>query len=107
MNVELCFPIVGHEVPLDHGYLLYCAISRVLPWVHEADWLQILTLPGLQVSQRAVSLEGGSRLRMRAPTDRLTQLLPLAGKRIKIFEGAHTSMLTCGAPQIKALRPSP
>ncbi len=38
MIVDLSFRIVGKTVPLDHGYALYSAITRLLP---AARWLGV------------------------------------------------------------------
>jgi CRISPR-associated protein Cas6 len=33
--VDLAFRMTGTKVPVDHGYALYSAISRLLPEIHE------------------------------------------------------------------------
>jgi hypothetical protein len=33
--VDLAFRLIGNKVPVDHGYALYSAISRLLPVIHE------------------------------------------------------------------------
>jgi hypothetical protein len=35
-KVDLCFPVLGGQIPADHGYLLYSAVSRMLPDAHQA-----------------------------------------------------------------------
>jgi hypothetical protein len=35
--VDLLFPVVGPRLPTDHGYLLYSAMSRVLPCLHDGS----------------------------------------------------------------------
>jgi CRISPR-associated protein Cas6 len=34
--VDLAFRLTGTKVPVDHGYALYSAISRLLPEIHRA-----------------------------------------------------------------------
>jgi len=34
--VDLAFRLTGSKVPVDHGYALYSAISRLLPEIHGA-----------------------------------------------------------------------
>jgi len=34
--VDLAFRLTGSKIPVDHGYALYSAISRVLPEIHGA-----------------------------------------------------------------------
>ena len=36
LYVDLAFRLTGSKVPVDHGYALYSAISRVVPEIHEA-----------------------------------------------------------------------
>jgi len=37
--VDLAFRLTGSKVPVDHGYALYSAISRLLPhWWSEEHW---------------------------------------------------------------------
>jgi CRISPR-associated protein Cas6 len=34
--IDLAFRLTGNKVPVDHGYALYSAISRIVPEIHEA-----------------------------------------------------------------------
>jgi CRISPR-associated endonuclease/helicase Cas3 len=34
--VDLAFRLTGRKVPVDHGYALYSAMSRLLPELHGA-----------------------------------------------------------------------
>ena len=34
--VDLAFRLTGSKVPVDHGYALYSALSRLLPEIHGA-----------------------------------------------------------------------
>src|SRR5262245_37090545 len=34
-TVDLLFPVVGARLPTDHGYVLYGALSRTLPCLHD------------------------------------------------------------------------
>jgi hypothetical protein len=36
-KVDLSFSITGRTIPVDHGFDLYSAVSRVIPEFHEAD----------------------------------------------------------------------
>jgi len=42
--INLIFPILGDKIPLDHGYLLYSAISRQFPIIHDLDEFGIYLL---------------------------------------------------------------
>ncbi len=35
--VDLAFRLTGSKIPVDHGYALYSAISRLLPESHEKN----------------------------------------------------------------------
>ena len=36
--VDLAFRMTGTKVPVDHGYALYSAISRLLPEIHRKKY---------------------------------------------------------------------
>jgi len=100
--VDLCFPVLGSELPMDHGYPLYAALSRLLPALHEisAD-LGIAPIAGQPVANGILRLHARSRLRVRLPRDRIPLLLPLAGK-VLVVAGRR---IRVGAPQVRALEP--
>src|SRR5437867_200292 len=117
--VNISFPIQGHSLHADHGYLLYSAISRItgsagvppapgyagiLPArspLHKADWLAIELISGFPAGRglialnvpQTVSLRSGRRseLRLRIPSDHYHDVLPLAGKRLTKFASAFPS----------------
>jgi CRISPR-associated endonuclease/helicase Cas3 len=103
IHVELHYPVTGATVPSDHGYALYGALSRLVPDIHEADWLAVETLPGTARGDGVTQLDPHATLRLRLPQDHVAQMLPLAGKRLELDGHA----LRLGAPQIFLLRPSP
>ena len=39
--VDLAFRLIGGKVPVDHGYALYSAISRLLPGIHGVKNIEI------------------------------------------------------------------
>jgi CRISPR-associated protein Cas6 len=44
--VDLAFRLTGSKVPVDHGYALYSAISRLLPQIHEAKNIGVHPIRG-------------------------------------------------------------
>jgi CRISPR-associated protein Cas6 len=100
--VELAFPVIGASLPSDHGYAIYSCISRLLPQVHEGDWLAIDTIPGTARGNRTLSINERARLRMRSSHEHIKLLLQLAGKRLEIV-GHHVRL---GIPQVSLLKPS-
>ncbi len=35
--IDLAFPLRGETLPLDHGYALFAASSRVVPALHQGE----------------------------------------------------------------------
>jgi len=112
-SVNISFPLQGQQLPADHGYLVYSAISRAFPALHSVDWLGIEFISGfpsgpgliaLPVAQ-AVSLRStnSAAFRLRIPADHYRDVLPLAGKRLDI--GGH--LIRLGLPVARRLEPAP
>src|SRR5437588_7849503 len=123
--INVSFALSGKQLPADHGYLLYSAISRVTgsagvpPAVrvstasssdrpsaklHKADWLAIELISGFPTGRGLITLpDRGATLRLRIPADHYRDVLPLAGKRLDI--GGHQIRL--GLPVARPLEPAP
>jgi CRISPR-associated protein Cas6 len=111
--VNISFPIQGQQLPADHGYLVYSAISRAFPALHSVDWLGIELISGfpsgpgliaLDVSQAASLRSGrGSTFRLRIPAGHYRDVLPLAGKRLDI----RGHQIRLGLPVARPLEPAP
>lgn len=83
--VDLSFRVVGQSLPLDHGYALYAAVSRVLgPELHESNGIGIFAVRGLPVGDGLLRLDDHSRLMIRTHTDYIPKLLGLAGKQLDV-----------------------
>lgn len=101
--IELSFPALGGEIPLDHGYALYGALSRVLPELHgEGFDAAVAPVHGQAAGDGRLRLDGRSRLRLRLPAERIAAVLPLAGKALEL-DGCR---LRLGVPQVSALEPA-
>jgi CRISPR-associated protein Cas6 len=100
-HVDLAFPVRGRTVPRDHGYALYGAISRLVPSVHGATWIGIHSIAAKLAGPEALTLEPMGTLRVRVPTDKIAELLPLAGATLEIA-GRRVEI---GAPTVHALTP--
>jgi CRISPR-associated protein Cas6 len=104
MKVELHFPVLGNELPLDHGYALYGAVSRLIPRVHQDDIdLAIAPIHGLPIGNGRLRVDERSRLRLRLPAEQIPLLMPLAGKALEV-DGCHIRL---GVPNVVALVPAP
>ncbi len=101
--MDLAFPIVGTSLPLDHGYALYAAISRLLGAdSHGRNSIGIFPVAGIRAEPGQLKLDETSRLRIRTPGERLPLLLKLSGKPLDV--DGHR--LRIGTPQVYALTPA-
>ena len=96
--VELAFPIQGRTLPENNGYLLYAALSRALDG-HLPDGVAVASVGGTPLGDWRIGLDRASWLRLRLPSERVGELLGLAGKFLEV--GNHEVAL--GVPQIRAL----
>lgn len=90
-------------VPADHGYALFGALSRLLPWLHGDPRVGIHPIRGQLVGSRALALTPASTLAFRLPAGLVAGVLPLAGQSLDL-EG---TVLRIGLPRVRALKPSP
>jgi CRISPR-associated protein Cas6 len=102
-SIDLIFPVSGTTIPREHGYVLYAALSRLTPALHEAKDIGIFPIRGTPGGDGMLLLGRLSALRLRVPTDRLPALLPLAGKGIDL-DGNRVHI---GVPRVGALVPAP
>jgi CRISPR-associated protein Cas6 len=104
LTVVVHFPVQGRQLPADHGYALYSAVTRQLPALHGAPWLGLELLSGVPWREGVVVLPTrGAQLRLRVPADRYAAVLPLAGKRLDI--AGH--QLRLGIPTARPLQSAP
>lgn len=102
--IELHFPVLGTEIPADHGYALYGAVSRLVPSIHDDKIpLRIGPIRGSYVGNGLLQVgDRASHLRIRMRPEDLPELLPLAGKKLEL--AGHAVRL--GVPQVQAIVPS-
>ena len=106
MKIDVSFRIIGDQVPLDHGYPLYSSLSRLLPSLHNADWLAIHPINGFALGGHTMRLTPSSRLQLRLPPECLPEVLPLAGKRLTLIAGTRQHSMRLGVPEAYALKPA-
>ena len=99
--VDLSFLLRGTSIPADHGYALYSAISRHLPWLHGDRSVGVHPVQGRLIGQRQLALNELSRLVLRLPASKIPEAICLAGKRLDL-EGA---LLMVGVPTVQSLLP--
>ena len=103
-HISVHFPAQGRQLPADHGYALYSAISRTLPALHRAPWLGVELLSGVPWREGIIVLPTrGGHLRLRLPADKFAAVLPLAGRRLDL--DGHPIRL--GIPSAHPLQPAP
>lgn len=101
---DLAFHVVPDtQIPVDHAYFLYGAISRLIPEVHSENGIAIHPLRGLQIGNRKMALQPSSRLTFRLEAERIPAVLGLSGKKLRIGGEAN---ITVGVPEIRALVPA-
>lgn len=84
MIVDLSFRVRGSEIPVDHGYALYSAVSHVIPFLHGDQAVGIHPINGSLIGGRLLRLNEGSRLTLRIPDAHIRDAMPLSGKRLEV-----------------------
>lgn len=82
--IDLVFPVQGKTVPVDHGFALYGALSRICPSLHQSEDVAIHRIRGKYCGEGLLSLSSISRLKLRIPADKLPVYLSLAGKSLDV-----------------------
>lgn len=104
-TIEVHFPVLGSEIPTDHGYALYSALSHFTKELHgEGRQIQVGPIHGEYSGNGRLRLVAKrSRLRLRLPAEEIPIVLPLAGKRLDL-DGYPIRL---GVPQVLSLIPAP
>jgi CRISPR-associated protein Cas6 len=98
--VDLAFRLTGNKVPVDHGYALYSAISRIVPEIHEAKNVGVHPIRGAYSGNGELILRDSSRLVVRMESEQIGRFLKLAGKKLEI--GSYGFRV--GVPEVRVLR---
>ena len=101
-KVDLSYPVLGKLLPVDHGYALYGAISRVLPVIHEDLEIGLKVVRGRYIGNGLLDISPASELVLRLPISKVGQYLSLAGKKLEVL--VHS--LRVGVPHTRALIPA-
>jgi len=101
--VDVGFPLTGEQLPVDHGYHLFAAISRVLPALHGDQEVGVHPIQGRMCGNRMLQLTRDSRLTIRLHADRIADVLPLAGATLHVAG----NKITLAAPSTAPLLPRP
>ena len=100
-NIDLAFRLIGSTVPVDHGYALYAALSRVVPDLHNTTPVGVHPIRGVYSGNGDLRLSDSSRLVLRLPDGEIQLYLKLAGKVLDV--AGHR--LSIGVPEVRTLSP--
>ncbi len=98
--IDLAFKLMGTKVPVDHGYALYGAISRLVPAIHDAAQIGVHPIRGRYDGTKYLLLGPSSRLVLRMPDTAIPPFIRLAGKTI-VLNGHR---VTIGMPDVRILK---
>lgn len=102
-SIDLRFALLADApIPADHGYLLYSAVSRMMPELHAENDFGIHPIRGRQLGGRTLQLTEHSRLVIRTGADRIARFLPLAGGSLQLLD----RYLRVGVPHVRPLTPA-
>ena len=101
--IDLTFALRGTEIPLDAGYALFAAISRVVESIHGDRRIGVHPIRGMKLKPGRLTLVPESRLKLRLPSEEIGPYLPLAGSTLDL----DGSRLRVGIPRTEALVPAP
>lgn len=106
--VDLSFPVLAADggdiiLPVDHGYMLFSSLCRILPELHGNRQVGIHPLRGRLLGQRRMHVDERARLTFRVPLEQLGSLIRLAGQVLDL----QGTRLALGAPDVHPLRPAP
>lgn len=99
--LDVRFPIIGSVIPADHGYVLFSAISSLVPEFHSAADIGIHHIAGTFTGNRNLHINKTSCLTIRLPEDMVRIVMPIAGRFLKIGDYG----IRLGVPHIRALYP--
>ena len=106
-TLDILFCVTGTEVPIDHGYALFSALSRILEtkedrWMHGNPHIGLHTIRGVHLGNGRRLIDRKSRLGLRLHSDLLPRALKLAGKSLDL-DGCK---LRVGVSDTRALIPA-
>lgn len=102
-TIDLSYKLDGGEIPLDHGYVLFSALSRVVPGLHGDLRVGVHPIRGRRAEAGVLTLDDSSRLRIRLPAEQVAPYITLAGRELDL-EGRKFRV---GMPRVEELNPAP
>lgn len=102
-KIDLIYQIIGKTLPVDHGFALFGAISRLLPEFHDDHLAGLALIRGRYLGDGLLGITPRTRLTLRLPISGIPTYLRLAGKSLDV--AGH--ILHVGVPQTKTLIAAP
>jgi CRISPR-associated protein Cas6 len=68
-TIDLSLAIKGTTIPLDYGYALFGALSRIVPQIHGDRRIGVHPIRSIRQEPRRLTLVAQSRLRVRMPIE--------------------------------------
>lgn len=88
--VDLTFKLRGAPIPLDNGYVIYSALSRICPSLHELKSIGIHPIAGIPTRNNLLEIAAQSRLKIRIFHQHIPLLYPyLAGQAFHIGKNSY------------------
>jgi len=102
--IDLVFPLTGQTLPLDNGYIVYSALSRICPAIHQLENISIHPIAGIPEPSKQLRLTQRSNLQIRLPVDLIPCIYEsLAGQTFSIGQ----NQFQLGIPEYNPLHPFP
>jgi CRISPR-associated protein Cas6 len=101
-KVDMCFQISGKLIPVDHGFALYAAINRLLPFIHDDQDIGIKLIRGRYIGEGLLDISPSSELILRLPKNEVAQYLCITGTKLDV--SGHG--LSIGEPHTRPLIPA-
>jgi CRISPR-associated endonuclease/helicase Cas3 len=102
--IDLVFSLTGQTLPLDNGYIVYSALSRICPAIHELKNISIHPIAGIPESSKLLRLTQCSKLQIRLPLDLIPCIYEsLGGQTFTIGQ----NQFQLGIPEYNPLHPFP
>ena len=99
---DVGFRLRGKSLPLDHGYSLFSALSRLLPALHGAVSWGVHPVFGSRSGPGTLGLVPTSELTIRLPAREIGSVLPLVGLGLDV-DGHQVQV---GRMNVRPLRPA-
>lgn len=82
---DISFELQGTLLPRDHGYPLFLALSRLLPWLPDEELAGVHHINGAETGKDDLLILGRrARLVVRVPAHRAADVMALAGQTIEV-----------------------